>query len=238
MEFVRAKKFKKASEMKSFYDDFGWIVLKNYIKKPEIKDVQKSLNNFFYKKLKKNCLDALAYLNKKNKQKLHELHIQSSNLTSLKRVCTRLSEIQKVLLGKKNILMHEISVAYMLSLPKDQRLVYKYHQESNYMKNYGNILNIHFPIFHQSNFENGSMSALSGSHKLGNIKYQNKKKSKDSYTDKIPQNINMISRKYKEVLFELDVGDVVFFHKDLIHKSNFNHTKTSRPVGVGRYTST
>jgi len=40
------------------------------------------------------------------------------------------------------------------------------------------------------------------------------------------------------VLFELDVGDVVFFHKDLIHKSNFNHTKTSRPVGVGRYTST
>ena len=44
-------------------------------------------------------------------------------------------------------------------------------------------------------------------------------------------------QKSKEVLFELDIRDVAFFHKDLIHKSNFNNTNISRPVGIGRYIS-
>ena len=92
------------------------------------------------------------------------------------------------------------------------------------MKNFKDILNIHFPIFHQSNFKNGSMSVLSGSHKLGNIIYRKKRISKNSFYYKIPDNIDKISQNYKEVLFELNVGDVAFFHKDLIHKSNFNNT--------------
>ena len=237
MRIVRAKKFKNKSDMKKFYDECGWVVLKNYVKRSEIKDIQTSLDSFFYKNIKKNFLNSLVYLNKKNKKKLHKLHMQSSNLTSIKRVCTRLSEIQKILLGKKDILVYEISTTYALSLPKDKRLVYDYHQESNYMKKYGDILNIHFPIFHQSNFENGSMSALSKSHKLDNLNYNYKRKSNNSYTDMIPKNIKEIVKNYEEVLFELNVGDVVFFHKDLIHKSNFNSTKNCRPVGIGRYTS-
>lgn len=237
MIIVKSKKFKKNSDIKNFYNKYGWVTLKNHIKKSEIKNLQKSLDNFFYEKINKNCLDSLKYLNKKNQKKLYELHKQYSNLTSLKKICTQLSEIQKILLGKKNISIHEISTSILPSLPKDKRLVYDFHQESNYMKNFKDILNIHFPIFHQSNFRNGSMSVLSGSHKLGNIQYKNKKISKNSFTDKIPNNIDKISKKYKEVLFELDVGDVAFFHKDLIHKSNFNNTNISRPVGIGRYSS-
>ena len=60
---------------------------------------------------------------------------------------------------------------------------------------------------------------------------------KNSYTDLIPNKIQIMREKYEEVLLELEVGDVAFFHKDLIHKSNYNYTNKPRPVGIGRFTS-
>ena len=53
----------------------------------------------------------------------------------------------------------------------------------------------------------------------------------------IPKNITKIMKKYEEGIFELNVGDVVFFHKDLIHKSNFNYSNKARPIGIGRFSS-
>lgn len=54
-------------------------------------------------------------------------------------------------MNKKDIPIIEIASGYMISLPRDKRLVYDFHQESNYMPNFSDILNIYFPIFHQSN---------------------------------------------------------------------------------------
>ena len=172
---------------------------------------------------------------KKNKKLLHKLHLISSNLISIKKVCCRLADIQKKLVNTKNTL--EIGSTYMLSLPKDKRLVYNYHQESNYLKEYEDILNIHFPIFNQSNLENGTMSVLSKTHTLGNLKYIKKRFSKNSFTDLIPIGIEKIKNKYEEIFFELNLRDVVFFHKYLIHKSNFNNTNKCRIVGIGRFTN-
>ena len=81
------------------------------------------------------------------------------------------------------------------------------------------------------------MSVLSKSHKLKNLKYIKKRISNNSYTNLIPKNIEKIKKNFDEIYLELYVGDVVFFHKDLIHKSNYNSTKRCRPVGIGRYTS-
>lgn len=124
----------------------------------------------------------------------------------------------------------------MLGLPKDKRLAYDFHQESNYMKDYEDILNVHYPLFYQSNIKNGTMSALDKSHKLGRLEYDKKRYSNNSYTDLIPKEIEKHKSNFEEVHFQLDIGDVLYFHKDLIHKSNFNNTNKTRPVGIARLT--
>ena len=236
MKISKAKKFKKNSDIRKFYNENGWISLKNYIKKEEMISIQKDLDNFYFLHTKKRCLNAMVYLNKNNKKLLHKLHTVSKKINSIKKLVNKLSEFQKILFNKNTTVL-EIYVGYMISLPKDKRLVYNFHQESNYMKDFKDILNIHFPIFHQSNVGNGTMSVLSKTHKLGNLNYTKKRYSNNSVTDLIPSGIEQIKEKYEEVVLELNVGDVVYFHKNLIHKSNFNYSNVCRPVGIGRFTN-
>jgi ectoine hydroxylase-related dioxygenase (phytanoyl-CoA dioxygenase family) len=80
------------------------------------------------------------------------------------------------------------------------------------------------------------MSILPETHKLGNLEYEKSRKSNDSYTDLLPKNISEIIGGYPELHCYLEVGDVIFFHKDLIHKSNYNSSTLARPVSVQRLT--
>ena len=61
---AKAKKFKNNKELLSFYNANGWVSIKNSIKKPEIKEMQNDLNNFFKKHTGRNYNDAMIFLNK------------------------------------------------------------------------------------------------------------------------------------------------------------------------------
>ena len=84
---------------------------------------------------------------------------------------------------------------------------------------------------------NGTMSVLDRSHLLGNLPYNKKQLSNDSYTDLIPEKIDSIKNEFQELHIELECGDCFIFHQDLIHKSNYNSSKLSRPVGIFRLTT-
>jgi ectoine hydroxylase-related dioxygenase (phytanoyl-CoA dioxygenase family) len=118
----------------------------------------------------------------------------------------------------------------------DDRLVYNFHQESNYMKGFSDIINVHYPLLRTSNAQNGTMSILPGTHKLGTLEYQKSRNSKDSYTDLLPKNMSEIIGSFPELHCYLEVGDVILFHKDLVHKSNYNSSALCRPVGIYRLT--
>ena len=64
------------------------------------------------------------------------------------------------------------------------------------------------------------MSALDKSHSIKSLPYE--KKIKNSYTDLISKKIDKIKRNFNEIYFRIDPGDILLFHKDLIHKSNYN----------------
>jgi ectoine hydroxylase-related dioxygenase (phytanoyl-CoA dioxygenase family) len=84
--------------------------------------------------------------------------------------------------------------------------------------------------------KNGTMSVLTGSHKLGFIKKiakdQKHKKSVYSYT---PVNINRIIKKFKEKFINMRLGDIVMFDENIIHKSNKNSSNKIRFVGIIRH---
>lgn len=128
----------------------------------------------------------------------------------------------------------EIASTYLLGLPKDKRLTYDFHQESNYMKGFDDIINVHYPIFRSATPVNGTMSVLARSPKLGTLPYTKTRVAQNSYTSLIPVNMPGIATEYAETHLHLDQGDCVFFHKDLIHRSNFNSSNLCRPIGISR----
>lgn len=163
------------------------------------------------------------------------MHIASQKLTAFHSITVNALERIIRILGDKGPVI-DIESSYMLGLPKDSRLVYEFHQESSFYRNFDAFFNTHYPIFRRSTTINGTMSVLSGSHRLGDLSYTKNRKASNSYTDLIPKDINNIISKYDEVHLELDLGDCAIFHKDLIHKSNFNSSNLCRPVAVGRLT--
>ena len=236
MRILKPKKYSNNIEIKKDYNQQGFVSIKNYIPKKTIREVKNDINKICKSLFaNKNFISLVNYLDKTNKKKLYLLHLMVQKIQSLKTLNLNLSKFNKIIYPNKNIFY--IADGLLLGLSKDKRLTYDFHQETNYMKGFDDILNIHYPIFHKSNIKNGSMSVLLGSHKEGRLMFSKNRLNNNSYTNLIPKNIIKIMKKYEEVLFELEVGDVVFFHKDLIHKSNFNYSDKPRPVGIGRFSS-
>lgn len=232
------RSFATHAEMRDFYDAYGYISLKSVIPSDLLADIRSDLSAIFgtYSTDRAHPVDsAILNLDKADKPKLYELHIAASKCVSFKATSVFFSKLLKGISGNDSPVL-EIAAGFLLSIAKDNRLVYDFHQESNYMKGFGDIFNVHYPLFRTSTTDNGTMSILPSSHHQGTLSFSKRRISTDAYTDLIPTNIDEITSELPELHCYLEVGDVVIFHKDLIHKSNFNASSLCRPVGVSRFT--
>ena len=224
--------------MKDFYETYGYIAIKKIIPEDLLVSIRNDLVAIFkqYGSDEKNPVDSgIINLDKTNKPKLYELHTAASKCISFRATSVFFSEVLKNISGINNPVL-EIASGFLLSISKDNRLVYDFHQESNYMKGFEDIFNVHYPLLRTSTIDNGTMSILPASHHYGTLSFTKARISKDSYTDLVPTNIEEITANIPELHCYLELGDVVIFHKDLIHKSNFNSSSLCRPVGVSRFT--
>jgi ectoine hydroxylase-related dioxygenase (phytanoyl-CoA dioxygenase family) len=80
--------------------------------------------------------------------------------------------------------------------------------------------------FNPSTRENGAMSVLSGTRKLGNVGYDRVDKAR-GYCDLVVDTKELISR-HPECFCCDAMGDCILFDKDLVHRSNFNATDKVR----------
>ena len=232
------RNFESQNELKQFYDNFGYVSVKNLIPEDLIQKVREDLKSVFepYSVSKENPIDsAIIALDREDKPKLYELHSASSKMLSLRSVALILSDfLSNISHSSKPVF--EKSCGWLLGIPQDTRLTYDFHQESNYMKDAGDIFNFHYPLCRTSTTQNGTMSILPSSHLYGTLDFEKKRVSQDSYTNLVPKDIEKISQEIPELHCQLDVGDCVVFHKNLIHKSNFNSSELCRPVGIARLT--
>lgn len=230
--------FATNAEMQSFYNVFGYITLKNVFPSDLLTAIREDITAIFgaYGTDPASPVDsAILNLDHTDKPRLYELHTAASKCVSFKAASTFFADLIKNISGIDSPVL-EIGSGFLLSVAKDKRLVYDFHQESNYMKGFRDIFNVHYPLFRTSTTHNGTMSVLPGSHHYGTLSFKKKRISKDSYTDLIPTNIDQITEELPELHCYLELGDVVIFHKDLIHKSNYNASSLCRPVGVSRFT--
>ena len=230
--------FRSPEDVKLFYDKHGYVTLKAYIPSEYLDDVVRDLGAIFepYSSESENPIDSgIIELDKNNQKRLYELHNAANKSTAFKFLSRFLSDVVRNISGITSPTL-EIASGLLLSIPKDDRLVYDFHQESSYMKEFDDIFNIHYPLLRTSTIENGTMSILPGTHKLGVLEYEASRKSENSYTDLRPKRIEEIEATCAEFHCYLELGDVIIFHKDLIHKSNYNASTLCRPVGIQRLT--
>jgi hypothetical protein len=234
----KPRKFSSQIDMKRFYIENGYVSMESAIPINLINDLSHEIKSVFllnHESHLNSYDEAVIFLDNNDKELLYKTHVAATKVMALQKIAAHLSDYVKVL-GNSSLPVLNIDSTFLLGIPKDDRLIYDFHQESNYMRNYTSIYNFHFPIFCQSSISNGTMSALKSSHTAGNLDYIKSRSSSNSYTDLVPKDVNSLVKNYPEVHFELNPGDCVIFHQDLIHRSNFNNSQFCRSVGVLRLT--
>jgi Phytanoyl-CoA dioxygenase (PhyH) len=239
MRIERPRRFECDADMAEFYDRNGYVAIKGLFEDTAvlapIRDDLSAIFAPFAMTDGDQTNAAIIALDRSDKAKLHELHVISSRVASLKQPSLILQGVIRRISGSPAPVL-EIAAGYLLGIPDDDRLVYDFHQEANYMKGFDDIYNAHYPLFRASTTENGTMSVLPGSHKLGTLPFRKSRSAFNSYTDLVPVDIKRIVDTHDEVHCYLEPGDCVIFHKNLVHRSNYNASDTCRVVGVARLT--
>ena len=116
-----------------------------------------------------------------------------------------------------------------INKPKSKRLLYKWHSESHYYPKRRRFLNIWIPLFTSKNLVNGTMSFKEQSHKktfpfTQYIGYDKESKGKKNHfiQYEIPNNF---LDEFSEHFCINEPGDLIVFHKNLVHKSNLNKSE-------------
>ena len=117
--------FLSTKDLREFYLTNGYVSVKNLIPNELLEDIQNDLNKCFEEFSTggpTNYDSGVIYLNENDKSKLHELHIVTSKITSITALTKIFSETCKIL-GKSKSPVLEIVSCYLISIPKDKRLI-------------------------------------------------------------------------------------------------------------------
>ena len=170
----------------------------------------------------KNDKEALYQL-----QKLYSSSIELRNIIGTKFL---IKEFKKLLELKENQPLLIDGPGIFINRPKTKRLLYKWHSESHYYPKRRNFLNIWFPIFFNKSEKNGTMFIKEKSHLLNDLpfnEYQGFDKSSENKKNhfiqyEVPENFVKNLKTFKS---NLNVGDLLVFHRKSIHTSTPNLSK-------------
>ena len=224
---------------KNFTRD-GYVIIRNFLNKKDISKLKKDLIDSYKKNLNKNItkrsIDNIIVKYEKDKRwdELYYAFKKYNNSRIFKEISKKFSKLAIIFIEKKKK-TKLINAGINIGIKNSKRTAYKWHQEKPYYKNISTI-HFQFPILNAFSKKNGTMSVLTGSHKLGFVKKittsQPHKKSVYSY---IPKNIKKIEKKFVEKAIIMKLKDIVVFDENVLHRSNKNLTNKVRFAGTARY---
>lgn len=119
--------------------------------------------------------------------------------------------------------------------PMDRRVVYDWHQDSAYteINQSGKNSVVCWVPLQRVDEENGSLIVCPESHKLGRVAVEPTRQSRlHAEQRRVPDEC---VERFDEVSVEAELGDALFVHGDLIHKSGVNRSNRIRFTILGRY---
>ena len=247
---------------KKNFEELGYIILKNFFNKKEIDDLSNKLwliSYYYFYKIK----SYRRFLNRLNSNKIDHLNKfskfydyfekdEKKTLHSLQKIIEQNTEIKNFFFDKrlKKIYSSLLNIDYDLPVflhgpnifvnkPKTKRLLYKWHSEANFYPKRRGFLNIWFPLFNNKTKKNGTMKIKEKSHKNFDypineyIGYDKKSlNSQNNFWQKeIPEKF---LRKYNTKIIDSKIGDLIIFHRNLVHSSTLNNSKEFSFALTGR----
>mgnify|MGYP001350646088 CR=1 FL=1 len=223
--------------LKNKYSKDGFVIVRKLLSKKEVTFFEKKLYSVYGKYLRVvlNSNNIHKVIMKKEKEGSHDIlykcfkkYIKSQ---PFKEIESKFLKISKKIF-KYNYKYLNSGMA--IGIKKSKRTAYDWHQEKSYYR-YKNTIHFQFPIIVPVKKNNGTMSVLKSSQRLGEIKnLKNIKLSKKSINTFKPVNINKIKKMYKEKFIEMNLGDVCIFHENILHKTNKNSSNKVRFVPIIR----
>lgn len=216
-----------------FYDD-GYDFLLNFLPEKALAEFENSLTNLFLDNCPgtKNVFEASVKLDLENKDLLYKIYLNIPKAEFFSKMRAYCYEHFKTIYPDHNYM--DVGSGVLFGLPRDKRLTWAWHQEGTYHPGIEKIVHYWLPLYNNSTINNGAMAALVKSHKLGTLDFTVHKPFSNGGTSLIPENIVEHVKNHDEVVFEIKRGDVAFFDKNLIHKSNYNHSDFTRFTCVFR----
>lgn len=229
----------------NYFKENGYIIIKKFLSKKEIKNIFSQLNNMInisladISKKKFNNLDEkYLFLLKKNKK----LKSHYYDLTKLLDEVVRLSvsnkfiKVGKKLLDSKTILVDSPQIR---ADHKFDRRFLPQHQELNQISK--DVINFWIPLVNV-NKKGGGLFFRPKTHKLGHIKFKNSAMSATADSKKRQETVDKIFsdpslKKYKSIYPKLNAGDAVIFQTFIFHGTTPNKLKRIRWTYVSRFNS-
>lgn len=201
----------------------------------KIKENKKSITKIYNSSLSiGDKLSKILELNESNDKEalyqLQKLYSSSNELRNIIGTKILMDEFRKLLKLNKNHPLLIDGPGIFINRPNTKRLLYKWHSESHYYPKRRNFLNIWFPIFFDKNEKNGTMFIKEKSHLLNDLpfnEYQGYDKSSENKKNhfiqyEVPENFVKHLKTFKS---NLNVGDLLVFHRKSVHTSTPNLSK-------------
>ncbi len=227
----------KINILKKFYDEQGYIVIKNFFKKTETAKLDKSISIFADKDWH-NIMnpDRLEFLISQSQAKYSELKGLNEKINFFEKAQetsklfrsylkdTRIKKFLKKLTNKKFVgLMTHVIFKHHRS--KFSKLAWTIHQDNSYAKMEKGCYITTNLFIHKAFKENGCLFLIPGSHKDGIFRF----KGRDSYHAKKNQKpgntIQKQFNQFKKVDLTANPGDFLIMNGDLAHGSYPNISK-------------
>lgn len=226
--------------MKEEFDRDGFIVIKDFWPEPILEKFEGAVRRCYALQagkigMKHDAISVIAeFLESQDKEAAH----QASRMVELTPAARFLSSYPDLLntaadlIGCAQTDLFVSGPQPLINSPSVDRLLYRWHAEEAYYPKRRNFLNVWFPIFEDKTSENGTMHVLKGSHLISGrpfIEYQGGTNHFVQY--EIPKE-DLVE--YENVPIVAKRGDLVLFHRNLVHSSTRNISNRASYAGILR----
>ena len=211
----------------------GYTILKNAVPMELIFSIQSYAQEFLKcEKNPSNIIQAMSELEVLDKKKFYSFCVEMGKILPTIQIAgipSILSLIKRVL-NTENIYLTDGAIFYNKIDVK--RLQYDWHTEKSYFPNANEVITLWYPWLHNVNVDNGTMIVADASHK------------KIHTAERISVKDGLTQMKIKEKDLEefhftpctLELGDVVLFKLNTVHKTGVNKSGIPRTTMITRFT--
>lgn len=221
------RNFVLSNEMKQAYEDDGYIFIKGFLDQEELENLRKTVEDSdLFKQRVYGVSDG-----KGGESKLTLWSHPGSDTTGVLARCEKVAGTAEKLLGGE---VYHYHTKLMCKDPNGVGGRHIWHQDYGYWYKNGclfpDMLSAFIPI-DPCRKENGCLQVIEGSHKCGRVDHDLVAGQQRCNDERLQQIMKHLPHKY----IEMDPGDALFFHCNLLHCSDSNQSSTKRWVLIPAY---